>query len=83
MRTKAEMLSELDLMLMNVLAAKAKGANHPHLTRTLGSADGYMKALLDAGIATQSELLVLVARVRAALGGPALMETPGRADVAA
>ena len=83
MRTKAEMLSELERMLTNALVAKAKGATHPHLTRALGSADGYMKALLDAGIATAPELLAQVAGVRAALGGPALMETSGRADVAA
>ena len=83
MRTKAELLSELDVMLTDALAAKAKGASHPHLTRALSLADGYMKALLDTGTATQEELLVRVAGVRVAAGGPALRETSVGAEVAA
>src|SRR5688500_12219343 len=78
MRTKAEMLSAVEGMLKEAFLAKAEGASQPRLARAYGYADGYLKALLDAGLATQKELLALVADVRTAIGGPAT-ETRGEA----
>jgi hypothetical protein len=72
---KAEMLNELKRMLNDVLAAKAKGISYQRLARAHGYVDGYMKALLDAGMATQQELLTLVADARAAVDGPAVRVT--------
>ena len=80
MRTKAEMLSDLTLMLKDVLVAKTKGFPYARMARAHGYVDGYMKALLDIGIATQKELLVLVADQRRAVHGPALRETPASSD---
>jgi hypothetical protein len=71
MRTKEEMLSAVEGMLKEAFLAKAEGASQPRLARAYGYADGYLKALLDAGLATQKELLALVADVRTAIGGPA------------
>jgi hypothetical protein len=73
---KAEMLNELKRMLNDVLAAKAKGVSYQRLARAHGYVDGYMKALLDAGMATQQELLDLVAAERARVDGPAVRVTP-------
>jgi hypothetical protein len=55
-----------------VLVAKSKGVSYQRLARAHGYVDGYMKALLDAGMATQQELLTLVAAERAKVDGPAV-----------
>jgi hypothetical protein len=70
MRTKTEMLSAVEGMLKEAFLAKAEGAAQPRLARAYGYADGYLKALLDAGLATQPELLEIVAGVRTAISGP-------------
>jgi hypothetical protein len=69
---KAEMINELKRMLNDVLVAKSKGVSYQRLARAHGYVDGYMKALLDAGMATQQELLTMVADERAAVDGPAV-----------
>lgn len=83
MRTKTELLEKLDEMLKDALRAKRRGAAHPHLYRAMSSADGYMKALIDAGIATVPELLARVAGIRTDVEGPALAETPAGDEAAA
>lgn len=83
MRTKAEMLSAVEGMLKEAFLAKAEGASQPRLARAYGYADGYLKALLDAGLATQKELLVIVADVRTAISGPATEARSPSAEVAA
>ncbi|HEX9296892.1 MAG TPA: hypothetical protein VF881_13700 [Polyangiaceae bacterium] len=85
MRTKAEMLDELKVMLYDALLAKAQGAAAPRLARAQGLADGYMTALLEAGIASNQELLSLVADARATVDGPAVtsLSTPDDSEVAA
>ena len=72
MRTKADMLSELKVMLYDALLAKTRGATYPRLARAHGYVDGYMRALLDAGIATNQELLALVGEARTTVDGPAI-----------
>jgi hypothetical protein len=83
MRTKSEMLSAVAGMLKEAFLAKAEGASQPRLARAYGYADGYLKALLDAGLANQKELLAIVADVRTAVSGPATETTETGADVAA
>jgi hypothetical protein len=83
MRTKAEMLSAVEGMLKEAFLAKAEGASQPRLARAYGYADGYLKALLDAGLASQKELLELVGHVRAAISGPPTAATEPSAEVAA
>jgi len=80
MQTKAEMLNELKVMLYEALLAKANGAASPRLARAHGLVDGYMKALLHAGIASNQELLALVADARATVDGPASVELSTRDD---
>jgi hypothetical protein len=75
MRTKADMLNELKVMLYDALLAKTRGVTYPRLARAHGYVDGYMKALLDAGLATNQELLALVSEARTTVDGPAIAET--------
>ena len=61
-------------MLGDVFAARAAGTSHPRMARAHGYVDGYMRVLLDTGIATKQELLELVAEQRTSAHGPATME---------
>ncbi len=72
MRTKTEVLSDLQTMLRDVLAAKAAGGNHSRIARAHGYVDGYMRALLDLEIVTKAELLEIVAAEREKASGPAM-----------
>ena len=81
MRTKAEMLNELKVMLYDALLAKTRGVTYPRLARAHGYVDGYMKALLDAGLASNQELLSLVSEARTTIDGPPVAETtPAASD---
>jgi len=84
MRTKADVLSELQTMLRDLLAAAATGAARGRLARAHGYVDGYMRAILDLGITSQAELLQLVAAERERASGPAIrVLDPGVDDHAA
>ena len=74
MRSRTEMLTELETMLHDVFAARAAGTSHPRMARAHGYVDGYMRALLDSGMATKRELLRLVAQQRTVVSGPATAE---------
>lgn len=74
MRSKAEMIRELRRLLHDVFVAQAEGSNYVRLARDRGYADGYMKALLESGQATNRELLAIVADERAKVAGPATRE---------
>jgi hypothetical protein len=79
--TKADMLTELSRVLREVLALQNAGAAHPKLARAQGFVDGYMRALLESGAATQRELLTLVAEERRRTNGPATAEATFEAIV--
>ncbi|HEY8038337.1 MAG TPA: hypothetical protein VIF15_01025 [Polyangiaceae bacterium] len=72
MRTKAEMMAELQTMLRDVLAAAAAGTSQARIARAHGYVDGYMRALLDLGVADRVELIQLVAAEREHASGPAV-----------
>ena len=71
MRSKNDLINELKQMLRDVFNARSEGATYQRLARAHGYADGYMRALLEAGLATKEELLALVAEERASISGPA------------
>jgi hypothetical protein len=79
---KAALLAELRTMLHDVFAARNSGVSHPKLARAHGYVDGYMKALLDSGLATKQDLLALVAEQRSATSGPATTEVALEPDAA-
>jgi hypothetical protein len=71
MQTKAEMLQELSVMLRDVFKAREEGATYARLARAHGYVDGYMRGLLDTGVCTKEELLLIVADQRRDVYGPA------------
>jgi hypothetical protein len=58
-------------MLRDVFAARAAGTSYAQMARAHGYVDGYMRALLEQGLATKDELLKLVAEERCRIAGPA------------
>lgn len=71
-QTKEEVLQELRTMFRTATEACAAGGSNSRLSHVRGCVDGYMRALLDLGIATRTELLALVATERERLHGPAV-----------
>ncbi len=72
MRTKGEVLTELRTMLKDIFLAKAAGETHTRLARAHGYVDGYMRAVLETGLASKEELLELVSAERERASGPAI-----------
>jgi hypothetical protein len=82
MRTKADLLTELRGMLRDIFTLRESGHLEARVGRAHGYVDGFMRALLDTGVATKSELLVIVAEERERVSGPAL-RTLSAGDVVA
>ena len=72
MRNKSEILGELRTMLRDIFTAKAAGETHVRLARAHGYVDGYMRAVLETGVATRTELVEIVAAERERSSGPAM-----------
>ena len=64
MAAKNEMMWELRKMLRDVFALRTEGSTYPRLARAHGYVDGYMRAILEGGVASRDELLRLVAEER-------------------
>lgn len=69
--SKSEMLETLRAMLADVFRLRMDGVAYARLARAHGYVDGYMRVLLETGIANKSELLALVAEERTKVDGPA------------
>lgn len=76
---KLQMLAELRKMIRFSIEARREGALGAHLARHQGAVDGYMSAMLDAGVATQRELLRLVQEERRQVEGPPTSATEANA----
>jgi hypothetical protein len=72
MCSKDQMLQELQGLIENMLELRYRGGDHARLAHAQGIVDGYMRALLEGGLATHGELLKLVREQRAVMDGPAL-----------
>jgi hypothetical protein len=69
--SKAAMLENLRAMLKDVFKLRREGVAYARLARAHGYVDGYMRVLLESGMATRKELLDLVAHERVKSDGPA------------
>ena len=69
--SKSEMLETLRAMLRDVFRLRVDGVAYARLARAHGYVDGYMRVLLETGIADKSELLEIVAEERNRIDGPA------------
>ena len=65
------LLQTLRGLLRDAFTLHQKGAAGARLGRSYGMADGYMRALIELGVATQKELGVVVVEERTSLLGPA------------
>ena len=74
--SRDQVLVELRRMLHDLFLATEQGVAQPRLARAHGYADGYMKAMLQAGIVNQRELLTIVAEERGRVAGPATRLVP-------
>ena len=72
--SKNEMLVNLRSMLIEAFHLRNQGASYANFARSQGCVDGYMRALIDGGFATESELLMLVTEQRRVVDGPATKE---------
>ena len=69
--SKTQMREELRKMLRDVFTAHAAGTSYARMARAHGYVDGYMRAILEQGLASKDELLKLVAEERSRIDGPA------------
>ncbi|MEM9192655.1 MAG: hypothetical protein AAGF12_26010 [Myxococcota bacterium] len=58
--SKEDMVSTLRGLLQSVLEARFSGVRYAKLARAHGYADGYMRALMDAGLLDKDEVLEVV-----------------------
>ena len=72
--SKDEMLDTLRRMLRDVFQLRNEGLAYARLARAHGYIDGYMRVLLETGVAEKQELLALVAEERVTACGPATGE---------
>jgi hypothetical protein len=73
-QSKTELLETLRGMVRDMLRLRSEGGAYAKLSRAHGYVDGYMRVLLEAGIADQKTLLALVADERQKFDGPATRE---------
>lgn len=69
--SKSKMLRGLATLVHKLFEQQESGVHQHRVVKMQGHVDGYMQALLDAGIASQQELLQMVSRQRARVRGPA------------
>ena len=81
--SKTQMLENLKALLVDVFKLRREGAAYARLSRAHGYVDGYMRVLLETGVATRNELLAVVAAERVRADGPATAEIEVDAEVAA
>lgn len=62
--SKNELLERVAELVRQVTEARFEGAVYAKLARAHGYADGYMRALMDAGLIERDELLVAVGDAR-------------------
>ena len=74
-----ELMLEARKLLSEAIAARYQGGAHGDKQQRGAYADGYLRALGDAGLASPQELLQLVAETRLELQGPAVaVDAPQR-----
>jgi len=73
-QSKTELLETLRGMVRDMLRLRSEGGAYAKLARAHGYVDGYMRVLLESGIADQKALLALVADERQKFEGPSTRE---------
>lgn len=81
--SKSDLVQTLRKLLREAHALQGAGARQGELSRSLGYADGYMRAMLEGGTLTQNQLLEVVVQERTRARGPATGNLPSGGTVAA
>ncbi len=81
--SKSEMIENLRGLLRDVFRLRNEGAAYAKIARAHGYIDGYMRLMMESGIADKHELLKLVAAERHQVDGPATVELQRDVTVAA
>jgi hypothetical protein len=82
-KSKAEMHDILRTLLRESLRLQSSGATQPKLSLAQGYVDGFVRALVEAGLSDHQAMLELVREVRAEFGGPATGLVEKRAETLA
>jgi hypothetical protein len=62
---KSQLLAQVRALVADVTRARFEGGAYAKMMRAHGYADGYMRALLDAGLVDRHEMLKVVGTARA------------------
>jgi hypothetical protein len=73
-QSKTELLENLRGMVRDMLRLRSEGGAYAKLARAHGYVDGYMRVLLETGVADSKTLLALVADERRRFEGAATRE---------
>lgn len=73
-QSKTELLDNLRGMVRDMLRLRSEGGAYAKLARAHGYVDGYMRVLLETGVADHKALLALVADERRRFDGPSTAE---------
>lgn len=79
-QSKTELLDNLRGMVRDMLRLRSEGGAYAKLARAHGYVDGYMRVLLETGVADHKSLLKLVAEERARFEGPATTQVTPEAE---
>jgi hypothetical protein len=77
--SKEALIAELKRLLSDAFETQRRGALQSRLGRSYGYIDGYMRVLIDTGVASESELLEVVAMERVRQSGPSTKTLAARA----
>ena len=80
-QSKTELLENLRGMVRDMLRLRSEGGAYAKLARAHGYVDGYMRVLLETGVADNKTLLALVADERSRFEGPATRELTARDEL--
>jgi hypothetical protein len=80
---KAPLVQTLRELLRDLFVLREQGGAHARYTQALGHVDGYMHALIQAGLAEERELLQVVREEREQANGPGKGELSVEADTRA
>jgi hypothetical protein len=81
-QSKTELLENLRGMVRDMLRLRSEGGVYAKLARAHGYVDGYMRVLLETGVAEHKELLALVTDERRKFEGPSTRELRAEDPVA-
>lgn len=70
-KSTAELLNQLRALLREAFSLRNQGASYAKIARAHGYVDGYMRMLVESGLADERTLLELVSEVRRGVDGPA------------